>query len=71
MILQYLMDENVDPVYVNQLRRKTRDLVVWAIGEPYTPPKGTLEPKIMLWCEVNNFILKFLKLMGGVGLEPT
>jgi predicted nuclease of predicted toxin-antitoxin system len=57
MTLQYLMDENVNPVYVNQLRRRYLDLVVWAIGEPNTPLKGTLDPEILLWCEVNNFIL--------------
>ncbi len=46
MKLQYLMDENVDPVYINQLRRRYLDLVIWAIGEPNTPPKGTLDPEI-------------------------
>lgn len=51
------MDENVDPVYINQLRRRSLDLVIWAIGDPNTPPKGTLDPEILLWCEANNFIL--------------
>ncbi len=36
------MDENVDTVYISQLRRQKPDLVVWAIGEPDTPVKGTL-----------------------------
>lgn len=57
MTLQYLMDENVNPVYANQLRRRYPDLVVWAIGEPNTPLKGTLDPEILLWCEANHFIL--------------
>ncbi len=57
MTLQYLMDENVDPVYALQLRRQQPDLVVWAVGEPNTPPKSTLDPEILLWCEANNFIL--------------
>ncbi|NEQ21115.1 MAG: hypothetical protein F6K28_18200 [Microcoleus sp. SIO2G3] len=57
MTLQYLMDENVDPVYALQLRRRQPDLVVWAVGEPNTPPKSTLDPEILLWCETNNFIL--------------
>jgi len=57
MMLQYLMDDNIDPFYVKQLRRKNRDLVVWAIPEPSTPEKGTLDPEILTWCEINNFIL--------------
>jgi hypothetical protein len=48
MTLQYLMDENVDPVYALQLRRRQPDLVVWAVGEPNAPPKSTLDPEILL-----------------------
>ena len=57
MVLKYLMDENVDPVYTNQLRRLKPDLVVWAVGEPDTPAKGTLDPEILCWCEEYNFVL--------------
>lgn len=57
MALKYLMDENVDPVYANQLRRLKPDLVVWAVGEPETPAKGTLDPEILCWCEEYNFVL--------------
>lgn len=57
MVLKYLMDENVDPVYTNQLRRHQPDLVVWAVGEPDTPAKGTLDPEILCWCEEYNFVL--------------
>jgi Domain of unknown function (DUF5615) len=56
-MLKYLMDENVNPVYINQLRRQKPDLVIWAVGEPDTPPKGTLDPEILIWCEVHNFVL--------------
>lgn len=51
------MDENVDPVYIKQLRRQNSDLVVWAVGEPNTPLKSTFDPEILLWCEANNCIL--------------
>lgn len=57
MGLKYLIDENVDPVYTNQLRRQKPDLVVWAVGEPDTPAKGTLDPEILFWCEEYNFVL--------------
>jgi hypothetical protein len=31
-MLKYLMDENVNPVYINQLRRRKPDLIIRAIG---------------------------------------
>lgn len=57
MALKYLMDENVTPIYATQLRRKRPDLVVWAVGDIGTPPKSTLDPEILIWCEDNAFIL--------------
>jgi Domain of unknown function (DUF5615) len=57
MQIKYLMDENLAPIYQIQLRRKEPDLVVWAIGDPNTPPKGTLDPDILIWCEKYDFIL--------------
>ncbi|MBW4608620.1 MAG: DUF5615 family PIN-like protein [Hassallia sp. WJT32-NPBG1] len=56
-MLKYLMDENVNPVYINQLRRRKPDLIIRAIGEPDTPLKGTLDPEILIWCEAHNFVL--------------
>ena len=35
-MLKYLMDENENPVYINQLRRRKPDLIIRAIGEPDT-----------------------------------
>jgi hypothetical protein len=56
-MLKYLIDENVDPLYLVQLRRLQLELTVWMIGEPNIPPKGTLDPEILLWCEEFEFIL--------------
>lgn len=57
MSLSLLMDENVDPLYKKQLLNREPDLVVWQVGEPGTPPKGTLDSEILIWCEVNDFAL--------------
>jgi hypothetical protein len=58
MTLRYLLDENVNPVYKIQLRQRRPDLVIWTVGgEPTTPPKGTLDPEILLWCEEYDFVL--------------
>jgi len=51
------VDENVDPVYTIQLRRKKPELVIRAVGEIGTPPKSTLDPEILLWCEKYGFSL--------------
>ena len=57
MTLKYLLDENVHPAYKIQLRKIRPDLVIWAVGEPSTPFKGTLDPEILLWCEEYDYVL--------------
>jgi hypothetical protein len=51
MTIRYLIDENVNPIYPQQLRRRESDIMVEVVGEPVTPPKGTLDPEILVWCE--------------------
>ena len=55
--IRYLLDENVDPILRRELIRHEPELVVWRIGDPKTPPRGTLDPAILVWCEENSFIL--------------
>jgi len=57
MSLKYLLDENINPVYKIQLRKRLPDLTIKAIGEPATPPKGALDPEILIWCEEYGFVL--------------
>ena len=57
MGLKYLLDENVNPAYLTQMRRQEPDIPIRAIGEPGMPPKGTLDPEILLWCEAHQFVL--------------
>lgn len=57
MSIQYLIDENLSPLYREQLLRLKPDLTVWMIGDPTVPSKGTLDPEILIWCEENQFIL--------------
>ena len=62
-MLKYLLDEHIPPVYRVQMLRRAEtmtlpsELVVWAIGDPDAPPRGTLDPEILLWCESQNFVL--------------
>lgn len=55
--IQYLLDEHVDPGLKRALKRGWRDIVVWRIGDPGAPPQGTLDPEILIWCEINGFSL--------------
>ena len=57
MAIKYLIDENVDPIYPNQIRIKHPELIIRVIGEPFIPAKGTKDPKILEWCEEYEFIL--------------
>ncbi|MBC6424761.1 MAG: DUF5615 family PIN-like protein [Hormoscilla sp. SP12CHS1] len=57
MSLQYLIDENVNPLYPKQIRRKEPSIIIKVVGEPETPAKSTLDPEILYWCEENNFVL--------------
>jgi hypothetical protein len=56
-MVRYLIDENLPPSYQTQLLRRKPDLTVWEVGNPGTPPKGTLDPAILAWCEQHGFIL--------------
>jgi Domain of unknown function (DUF5615) len=56
-MLKYLLDENVDIVYLQQIRRRLPDIIVRMIGEIGIPLKKTLDPEILLWCEEFSFVL--------------
>ncbi|CAN2039985.1 DUF5615 domain-containing protein [Candidatus Magnetomoraceae bacterium gMMP-15] len=55
--VRYLLDENVDPMFRTALLNQEQTMIVWKIGDPGTPPKGTKDPDILDWCEENVFIL--------------
>jgi Domain of unknown function (DUF5615) len=57
MAVRYLLDEHLNPAYRAQLVRREPELIVRIIGDLDAPPKGTLDPEILIWCEINNFIL--------------
>ncbi|MEW5860004.1 MAG: DUF5615 family PIN-like protein [Cyanobacteriota bacterium] len=57
MSLKYLLDENVDKVYQRQFIRQNPSLIMWVVGDPGAPPRGTLDPEILCWCEERNFVL--------------
>lgn len=57
MKIRFLLDENVDPLFRTALQRRQPNMVVWKLGDPGAPIKGTLDPRILEWCEDNSFVL--------------
>ena len=53
----YLIDENTAHAIGDQLRRRRPDMVVLTVGEDAAPPRGTLDPAILLWLEREYFCL--------------
>ncbi len=57
MSLSYLIDENVNPIYPQQIKLIEPSIKIKVIGEKGTPSRGTLDPDILDYCEENNLIL--------------
>ncbi len=55
--IRYVLDENIDPVFRTALLNQEAGIIIWKIGDPGVPPKGTLDPDILCWCEENSAIL--------------
>ncbi|HET8629630.1 MAG TPA: DUF5615 family PIN-like protein [Thermomicrobiales bacterium] len=55
--MRFLCDENVGSALIAALRQRDPALVIWAVGDPGAPPRGTADPVILLWCEEQDFVL--------------
>jgi predicted nuclease of predicted toxin-antitoxin system len=55
--MKFLLDENLPGFYRVQLARHLPDRVVWAIGDPGAPLRGTQDPDILVWCGKMGFLL--------------
>jgi hypothetical protein len=56
-MINYLLDENVNPCLRDALQRRLPDMVAWRVGDPGAPALQASDPDILFWCEANNFIL--------------
>ena len=55
--IRYLLDEHVNPRLQKALRRQSPETVVWCVGDPVAPSLHSLDPEILIWCEVHGFSL--------------
>ena len=56
-VINYLLDEHVDPRLRKALKQLAADIVVWRIGDVNAPTFGTPDPGILVWCADQKFIL--------------
>src|SRR4051812_30886257 len=54
---RYLIDENLPPWWPMALMRALPGFRVWHVGQPGAPPRGTLDPEILIWCEAHGYLL--------------
>ena len=57
MTISYLLDEHVPRALQLLLARDEPELVVWRVGEPSAPKRGTPDPAILNWCEEEGVVL--------------
>ena len=54
---RFLIDKNTSRTLADQLRRLAPDIDVLLVGDEGAPPRGTLDPEILRWCEEQDFLL--------------
>ena len=55
--IKFLIDENVPPSIATQLRLREPGIEVGAVGQAGMPPKGTLDPALLVWLQEHNYVL--------------
>nr|VFJ90836.1 MAG: hypothetical protein BECKH772A_GA0070896_1002412 [Candidatus Kentron sp. H]VFJ91863.1 MAG: hypothetical protein BECKH772B_GA0070898_1002210 [Candidatus Kentron sp. H]VFJ98527.1 MAG: hypothetical protein BECKH772C_GA0070978_1002211 [Candidatus Kentron sp. H] len=68
---RYLIDENTTPALGDQLRRRQPALEVMSVGDESAPPKGTLDPDILLWIQAHGFTLGNAQSQIHAGPSPS
>ena len=63
--------EHIAPLYRTQLLRQATDLVVRMIGDPDAPPKGTLDPEILIWCDLADHLAEGRHIPGIFIIDPS
>ena len=55
--IRFLVDENTAHAVADQLLRRQPALTVLNVGDDSAPPRGTLDPDILIWLEENGYFL--------------
>lgn len=57
MNIRFLLDEHIAAAIQRQLRRRDAALDVLYVSAEGAPPKGTLDPDLLIWAELNGYII--------------
>lgn len=52
-----LIDENLPPELADAIHSRDPILAVRGVGDGIAPPRGTLDPQLLVWIEENDFLL--------------
>ena len=55
--MKYLFDEHMPRWWRRELLREFPEIEAWYVGDPEAPALGVQDPEILIWCELNGFIL--------------
>ena len=71
-MIQYLLDENVDPHLRDALARQSPDIVVWCAGDPGAPPLQADEPSAIryLLSAIRYAAAYAIASSGAGGMKP-
>jgi hypothetical protein len=54
---RFLLDEHISRAIQRQLRRLEPQIEILMMGDPDAPPKGILDPELLIWLEANHYSL--------------
>ncbi len=54
---RFLIDENTSRTLADQLHRLAPEIDALLVGDEGAPPRGTLDPEILCWCEREEYCL--------------
>jgi hypothetical protein len=57
MKIRFLLDEHLPKALIEAVRHYDRGIDILLIGVPGTPPRGTLDPGILVYCEATQRVL--------------
>ncbi|MBI3966659.1 MAG: DUF5615 family PIN-like protein [Chloroflexi bacterium] len=55
--LKLLLDEHVNPRLGRALKRRSRTVTIWQVGDPGAPGLSASDPDLLLWCEEHGYVL--------------
>lgn len=54
MRMKFLLDENLSPDFVAAIQQRDPTIDIKWVRGPETPPEGTLDPEVLLFCEAEQ-----------------